>query len=189
MISGLVGTAVGGLACQMNSYLRELDTTVVSCSPSAADASLFDVVLADSVLFPEGGGQPCDLGTINGHAVTSVVRDKNTCIVRTTQALNLGEAVHVEIDWARRRDHMQQHTGQHLLTAVVDTLLKLPTECWGLSSPFCYIQVPTNNISPEDVLRVEAECNAAIAKSTAVVRHVYPTRADVPPLANTGHSR
>ncbi|MGB1779090.1 MAG: hypothetical protein ACPHQP_06015, partial [Longimicrobiales bacterium] len=75
------------------------------------------VVLADTVLYPEGGGQPADLGRVGGVTVTDVQRRDGVILHVLETPLEPG-VVTVELDWTRRFDHMQQHTAQHLLTAV-----------------------------------------------------------------------
>ncbi|MCD6116342.1 hypothetical protein J7K93_04960 [bacterium] len=75
-----------------------------------------DVVIDRTLFFPEGGGQPCDTGVINGMAVVDV-REENGVIIHTVKGrLTQGEAVHGDVSWERRFDHMQQHTGQHILS-------------------------------------------------------------------------
>jgi Ser-tRNA(Ala) deacylase AlaX len=75
------------------------------------------VVLADTVLFPEGGGQPADRGNIDGVPVIDVQRQDGE--LRHFIASRLAaDIVTVHLDWARRFDLMQQHTGQHLLSAI-----------------------------------------------------------------------
>ena len=186
---------VGALACQLSSYLKNLRTRIVSCNPtpqtktsssSSTQEATYDVVLEDSVFFPEGGGQPCDLGTINGLPITGAVRVGDTCVVRTTTAFDVGAEVETEIDWARRLDHMQHHSAQHLLTAVVEKELNLPTESWALTHPSCYIQVPTSMIKEDDVRRVEAICNSFITSGTKVDLRVFPSREDVPASRSRG---
>ncbi|HEX9009316.1 MAG TPA: hypothetical protein VF804_03035, partial [Holophagaceae bacterium] len=72
-------------------------------------------VLEDTIFYPEGGGQPCDLGTINGVPVLDV--QKRDGEIRHTLEAPLPEGpAALRLDWTRRFDHMQQHTGQHLLT-------------------------------------------------------------------------
>lgn len=214
---------VGELACQKNSFLRELTATVVSCEPAkaatgagkkkvkggdAAAAESFDVVLSDSVLFPEGGGQPCDYGTLsvvdndNKEAaaqpvpITSVRRVGDTCVLTSPVPFTVGAAVHQVVDWPRRLDHMQHHTGQHLLTAIVERkdTLHLPTVSWSLTHPYCFIQVDVaayandaaspyhryitkeKKISDDMVAKIEALCNTAIAHSTPVACDVFDSR-------------
>ena len=91
-----------------NSHLTEAESRVVSCVP-AGDA--FDVVLDQTVFFPEGGGQPSDTGKL-GEALVSHVREEGGEIYhRVDRALAVGAVVSGRIDWARRFDLMQQHTG------------------------------------------------------------------------------
>ncbi|KPJ80961.1 MAG: hypothetical protein AMS19_08875, partial [Gemmatimonas sp. SG8_23] len=75
------------------------------------------LVLEDTILYPEGGGQPSDLGTIDGVPVTDVRRVDGR-IEHTLAAPVEADEVTVRLDWERRFDHMQQHTAQHLLTAI-----------------------------------------------------------------------
>ena len=104
---------------------------MVSCTPVSRVLELegrkqtvsgSEVVCADTVLFPEGGGQNTDRGTINDVPVLSVTR-------RGTEAVHLvsppvdwspGTVVTQRLDWARRWDNMQQHTGQHLVSAILE---------------------------------------------------------------------
>lgn len=217
---------VGELACQKNSFLRELVATVVSCEPAKvpegkkkhADANaavpLFDLVLSDSVLFPEGGGQPCDHGKLfvlssvdnkaegketresEPIAITNVQRKGDTCVLSSPVCLAPGTVVSEVVDWERRLDHMQHHTAQHLLTAVVERpdMMLLPTASWSLTHPFCFIQLDlsehlANPESPytkfitkekkiaDDMLqRIQNACNEAIANRTAVRCDVFDTR-------------
>ena len=96
-----------------DSHLTQAESVVVSCV-AAGDA--FDVVLDQTVFFPEGGGQPSDTGTL-GDALVSHVREEGGEIYhRVDRALTVGSAVTGSIDWARRFDFMQQHTGEHLLS-------------------------------------------------------------------------
>ncbi|KZT24377.1 hypothetical protein NEOLEDRAFT_1135194 [Neolentinus lepideus HHB14362 ss-1] len=161
---------VGLLACQRDPLLRELPTTVVSARVSQPAASgpgknkkkasssasatatepLIEVILHDTILFPEGGGQPSDIGIITsedgtiwdvveikrhgGHAV-HYVRAKSSDPGVSLSAFPVGAKVGValgEEGWTRRLDHMSMHTSQHLLSAVLETHLKLPTLSWSL---------------------------------------------------------
>eukprot|EP00672_Neobodo_designis_P019926 CAMPEP_0174852912 /NCGR_PEP_ID=MMETSP1114-20130205/27260_1 /TAXON_ID=312471 /ORGANISM="Neobodo designis, Strain CCAP 1951/1" /LENGTH=438 /DNA_ID=CAMNT_0016087531 /DNA_START=33 /DNA_END=1349 /DNA_ORIENTATION=+ len=200
-MSAVASVPVGRLACQLNSNLQRLLTTVVSCtkvdgppppkgastrtkdqSAESADQQnhFYEVVCADSALFPEGGGQPCDLGTVGGINVVAVQRRGDTCVIKLQEPLEVGAEVEQVVNWDRRVDHMQQHSGQHLLTAVVEKELGLPTESWALSTPTCYLQLPTPQISPEDVAKVERICNDFIVRGTPVAMTMYESRTDMP---------
>ena len=104
----------GQLACQRDSLLRTLRTTVLSC---VAKKKHFQLELADSVLFPEGGGQPCDSGTVapaDGAGapsnVLSVANVGGRCVHTVDRALPEGVEVEVTVDWPRRQEHTQQHS-------------------------------------------------------------------------------
>ena len=100
-----------------NPYLREFDATVVACTEGKKG---FEVVLDNTAFYPEGGGQPADLGTL-GEAKVSDVRRQNGVIVHfTDKALEVGATVHGVLDWERRYDNMQNHTGEHVLSGVIN---------------------------------------------------------------------
>ena len=97
-------------------FLREFTATVLSCE---ADKTGFKVVLDRTAFYPEGGGQPADHGTMNGIAVTDV-HEKGGVIFHTCEAsVEVGAAVPCAIDWARRFDHMQQHSGEHICSGMI----------------------------------------------------------------------
>ena len=98
-----------------DAFLRSFEATVLSCEESKGG---FAVVLDATAFYPEGGGQPCDLGVLGG-AVVKDVREKGGIITHTCdKPLAVGDTVHGEIDWARRFDHMQQHSGEHILSGI-----------------------------------------------------------------------
>ena len=100
-----------------NPYLREFDATVVACTEGKKG---FEVVLDNTAFYPEGGGQPADLGTL-GEAKVSDVRRQNGVIIHfTDKALEVGATVHGVLDWERRYDNMQNHTGEHVLSGVIN---------------------------------------------------------------------
>ena len=190
------GTVVGALACQRDSYLRTLTTTVLRCTPIEAKTEepkkgkkgkkaavapsvaepaklLYEVELEDTVLFPEGGGQPADTGTIRAVAATADevrVLDVQRRELRAVHVVDglLAEraAVEVTVDWRRRLDHMQQHTGQHLLSAVLDKM-ELPTLSWSMGAPASYVEVP-RRLSEAEVAAVGQAVNDEILRNTAV---------------------
>ncbi|RNF04902.1 alanyl-tRNA synthetase [Trypanosoma conorhini] len=190
---------MGELACQRNCFLRELRARIVSCEAVAPKKSgggkgggnstdkspSYDVVLTDSVLFPEGGGQPCDYGTIvrdNAEEVPvrNVQRRGEACVLSTPCPLEVGEEVEVRVDWPRRLDHTQHHSAQHLLTGVVESLPEcpLPTVSWSLTHPYCFIVLPTGKkLAPAVVARIEELCNDAIVRGVRVRCDNYPSKA------------
>lgn len=158
--------------CQRDSYAREFTTTVVSCRPAELQTegsngkkevlSGFQVVLEDTLLFPEGGGQPDDRGTINDISVLRVTRRGTQADHFTQTALTPGTEVRVQVDWERRFDHMQQHSGQHLITAVADHLFGLKTTSWELGRLRSVIELDSPSVTAEQVAAIEQSVNEKI---------------------------
>ena len=99
-----------------NVLLRGFDATVLSCD---AGKNGWAVVLDRTAFYPEGGGQPSDRGTLGTVRVTDV-HEKGGVITHTCDGpLPVGETVHGAIDWARRFDHMQQHSGEHIVSGLL----------------------------------------------------------------------
>lgn len=101
--------------CQLDSYARSSKNKLLSST--VHEDGTCSIVLEDSVLYPEGGGQPCDLGFVNGIPVLEVTKSSASgteVLVKLVKALDVseGDEVACEIDWNRRYDFMQQHTAQ-----------------------------------------------------------------------------
>ena len=97
-------------------YLREFEANVLSVEPEVQG---FRIYLDRSAFYPDSGGQPPDRGTLNGIPVLDVV-DEGDSVAHIVERKPEGERVTGRIDWARRFDHMQQHTGQHILSAAFE---------------------------------------------------------------------
>ncbi|KAI0796846.1 Threonyl/alanyl tRNA synthetase [Abortiporus biennis] len=199
---------VGLLACQRDPLLRKLFTQIISCTVAqtqpvsnvqrkskkdtqksqAAQSTLLEVITHDTVLFPEGGGQPHDTGVIHtedgkqwevidvkrhgGHAVHYIKIDKDTTPNIDDALRSLAGTVSVELDdkgYERRLDHMCMHTSQHLLSAVLENTLKLPTLSWALTTypTPSYVEIP-RPISPAEILQVQSECNRYVYEGRKV---------------------
>jgi tRNA synthetases class II (A) len=100
-------------------YANELDTVVLSCHACKGG---YKVILKDTIFYPEGGGQPCDKGTIQGIEVIDVQREKEEIVHITKDFLPVGGEAHCKIDWEYRFDLMQNHTGEHIFSGVVKQL-------------------------------------------------------------------
>src|SRR6266550_4388016 len=103
-----------------DSYLREFDAQVVEQTTHEGKIA---VVLDRTAFYPTSGGQPFDTGTLSGATVLDVVDEEDRVAHVLDAALSPGE-ITAHIDWQRRFDHMQQHTGQHLLSAVLEELFQ-----------------------------------------------------------------
>src|SRR3712207_4467955 len=98
-----------------DSYRRTFEATVVGCEQQG---ERFAVVLDETAFYPTSGGQPFDIGTLGDARVHDVIdRDDETIVPLLDRPLDVGARVSGTVDWARRFDHMQQHTGQHILSA------------------------------------------------------------------------
>ncbi|KAL5036999.1 hypothetical protein RTP6_004499 [Batrachochytrium dendrobatidis] len=167
---------IGSLLCQRDSFARTIQTVVISCVESSVSGStdavhskpkMFEVVLADTVIFPTGGGQPNDLGKINGIPIVDARRVGLDCVHILNNPVEKDQVVQVDLDWDRRFDHMQQHSAQHLLSAIAQKEFDMKTVGWSLGKAVCYIEVTAE--PKQHVLdALEQQVNAYIRKRIAV---------------------
>lgn len=138
-----------------DAFLRTFEATVLSCE---AGKKGYDVVLSATAFYPEGGGQPCDLGTLGGAAVTDV-REKDGIITHTCdKPLPVGESVCGKLDWQRRFDHMQQHSGEHIVSGMLCSAYHCDNVGFHLGADKVVIDYNAD-IPWEGVLAVEAQAN------------------------------
>lgn len=151
------------LPCHADSYRRTLATEVLTCTP---DGDAFRVRLADTILYPGGGGQPADQGWVAGQQVLEIMED-DPFSVRLGSALSPG-ATTVEVDWPRRFDLMQQHTAQHLITAIALNSLGLATTAFHLNPERSDIVLDTPSVAPDALAELTRRVNAAIREARPV---------------------
>src|ERR1041385_1341665 len=118
-----------------DSYLKEFRARVVEASPDRQR-----VYLDKTAFYPTSGGQPFDVGQLGNVQVTEVV-DEDERIAHVLSAPLAGDEVDGTIDWQRRFDHMQQHTGQHLLSAVLLDLFDAGTVSFHLGAESSTIDI------------------------------------------------
>lgn len=99
-----------------DAYTQTFRASVLDCIKTEG---AYKVVLDHTYFYPEGGGQPADTGVLGNQPVLDVSLESNTVYHHLPQPLEIGHEVEGHIDWHRRFDHMQQHSGQHLLSAVL----------------------------------------------------------------------
>src|SRR5579864_4110871 len=133
-----------------DSFLREFDARVLTCEPEGHNGTpAWAVVLDSTGLYPTSGGQPHDLGKL-GDAYVLDVRDEEDEIIHVIDRELKPGSIHGCIDWTRRLDHMQQHTGQHLLSAMFQERFGRPTVSFHLGLEICTIDLrgpePTDEI-------------------------------------------
>jgi alanyl-tRNA synthetase len=126
------------------------------------------VVLDNTAFYPEGGGQPSDMGTLNGIPVHHVEEVDGE--IRHTMAEMLDAEGEVEgiVDWTRRFDHMQQHAGQHILTAAFVELFGFPTVSFHLGKEIVSIDLDVEEVSSEQLDAAERRANAIILENRTI---------------------
>ena len=140
-------------------FLKEFTATVLTCE---AGKKGFLVTLDRTAFYPEGGGQPTDQGTMNGLAVTEV-HEKDGVIFQTVEGnVDIGETVSCRIDWERRFDHMQQHSGEHILSGILCADYCCDNVGFHMGADTVTIDYNTE-ITWDQCLAAEAKANAIIA--------------------------
>jgi alanyl-tRNA synthetase len=141
---------------------REFDAVVASCTPAPSNLARFDVVLDRTAFYPSSGGQPFDTGTLGPARVLDVNDDDAGVIHHTVDAaLPAGASVHGQINWARRLDHMQQHTGQHILSAAFDHRFGVRTTSFHLGAEVSSIDL-AREVTPAEIADAEREANRLV---------------------------
>jgi alanyl-tRNA synthetase len=131
----------------------------------------FEVVLDRTAFYPTGGGQPCDTGWLDGIPVTDVEERKGTVVHLLRAPLESG-TVTGRIDWGRRFDHMQQHAGQHVLSACFDKLAGARTVGFHLGSQFVYIDLDKTDLTLEQVAQAEELANKTVFENLPIKTYI-----------------
>lgn len=164
--------------CQRQPYLKEFVSKVTSCIKVNNG---YEVILNDTVFFPEGGGQPDDRGKLGECNVLQVLRRGSQAVHIIDSEIKEGEDVKCTIDWKRRYDHMQQHSAQHLLSAILDSKFGYETISWDLGRNVSHVELNTPKVTSEQLKEVELECNIKIRNKNDVIVH-YLTKAEAEDL-------
>jgi alanyl-tRNA synthetase len=145
-----------------DSYLTRFRARVVDANPE-----LTRVYLDRTAFYPTSGGQPFDTGTLGGAPVVDVI-DEGERIAHVTASPVTQVEVEGVVDQARRFDHMRQHTGQHLLSAVFIQLLDAPTVSFHLGAETCTIDIQRDALTADDVRAVEKRANELVLENRPV---------------------
>jgi alanyl-tRNA synthetase len=160
--------------------LLEAEATVIAVE-GAAEAPL--VELDRTIFYPEGGGQPCDLGSIGGVEVSSVTEERSPAgESRILHALSgplgaldrVGSRVQLRVDGGRRLDYSQAHTGQHLISATALRLAGSPTVSAHFGRERCAIDLDVPALSEAQVLAVGEAVELAIVEDRGLRTHLCP---------------
>jgi alanyl-tRNA synthetase len=156
-----------------DSHLIEFDARVVDVTARVSGWTA--LVLDRTAFYPTGGGQPSDTGTLNGARVVECIDDGDNGVLHVVQgaAPSRGDAVRGRVDWSRRLDHMQQHTGQHILSQALVKLFNAPTRSFRVLDTSCQIDVELNNPATDLIERAVELANNVIWENRAItIRNV-----------------
>jgi len=163
-----------------DAYLRSFDAVILSIVPKD---SCLEVVLDRTAFYPEGGGQPADHGWIGDLRVTDV-HEKDGAIIHTciggkgglpaevtvpeadADAERMGQNVHCELDWDRRFDHMQQHSGEHIVSGMLCSAFSCSNVGFHMGEDFVTIDYDAP-MTEEDIRKIEDRANRYISENHA----------------------
>lgn len=165
-------------------YQKELDARVLDCRPAGDHTAA--LYLDQTIFFPEGGGQSCDTGTINGYRVLDVQEEGNM-ICHTVQAdaaalPRRGDTVHCCLDWAHRFDNMQRHCGEHILSGALHHLFHGSNKGFHMSEESMTIDIalekeaPCSRLTMDMALQAEQRANEIVWQDLPVTMQHFDTR-------------
>jgi alanyl-tRNA synthetase len=166
-----------------DSHLIEFEARVVDLSDRVSGWTA--VVLDRTAFYPTGGGQPSDTGTLNGARVVECIDDGDKGVLHVVQgaAPDRNDVVRGRVDWSRRLDHMQQHTGQHILSQAFINLFNAPTRSFRVLESACEIDVELHNPTTEVIERAVELANNVVWEDRAItIRNVTSDEAAELPL-------
>ncbi len=163
-----------------DSSLIEFDAQVLRVVEAAGGRPA--LVLDRTAFYPSSGGQPFDTGTIDAVRVVDVIDQDDGTVLHLVEAPLAAGPVRGRVDWHRRFDHMQQHTGQHVLSAAFDRVAQARTASFHLGSDASTIDLG-REVSPLEIERAEEEANRVVwADRPVTIRYAEADEAARLPL-------
>lgn len=148
-----------------DSYLKACTAEVTACAQAGGG---YDVELSRTVFFPTGGGQPHDTGLLGKVPVVDVTEEGDHIFHRVNTPIAPGTQLTAEIDWPRRFDHMQQHSGEHLLSFAAKELFGALNVGFHMAGDYCTVDFDIP-LAPGDIRRLEERTNALITANLPVL--------------------
>lgn len=161
-----------------DSHLTEFEACVLDVTPRTSGWAA--VTLDRTAFYPTGGGQPSDTGTLYGARVVECIDDEEAGVLHVIHgaAPQVGEVVKGHVDWERRLDHIQQHTGQHILSQAFIELCQAETHGFRMMAQASEIDVALDNPTDERIERVLELTNRIIWEDRSVrAQRVKPDEA------------
>src|SRR3712207_4801274 len=147
-----------------DSYLTSFDARITDRADGGRR-----IYLDRTAFYPTSGGQPFDRGTLAGVAVADVIDEGERIAHVLAEPLpEMGDDVSGAVDWARRFDHMQQHTGQHMLSAVLAELLGRQTVSVHFGANASSLDLDSEAISRDEVVAAERRANELVVENRPV---------------------
>ena len=158
-------------------YIKEFKAKVLECREGKKGC---EIVLDQTAFYPEGGGQPCDLGTLDTVEVLDVQEKAGEIIHYTKKAIEPGKEVTGKIDWDRRFDLMQQHSGEHIVSGLVHEAYGYNNVGFHMGSDVITIDL-SGVLNEAQLAEIEAETNRKIWENSPV-EITYPSREELDKL-------
>lgn len=176
-------------------YLKRCESTILDITnrqTAKNEPSQLAFVLDQTIFFPTGGGQPCDLGSINGIPVIEVFEEKGiiyhiieddsectgSCSPSLAQILQTGQKVTLSIDWTRRFQHMQRHCGEHILSGIFYSEIGGINRGFHMGNSYMTIDIDVPDISWEQAMKIEQKSNQVVWSNAPVITRYYEKRED-----------
>ncbi len=165
----------------LDAYAKEFDAQVVSCEAVTYNKQdVYALVLDQTLFFPEEGGQSPDKGTINGLEVIDVQIKKDIITHYVKAPIEEGTTVHGEIDWAHRFSNMQQHSGEHIFSGIVNKEYGFNNVGFHLSDNIVTMDFD-GVLTTEQIADVEYKVNEAIVKNVEITA-TFPSKEELAAL-------
>ena len=160
-----------------DSHMARFTATVLSCEPGKKG---WEVILDATAFYPEGGGQSADTGTLGGVRVTYTFERGETVVHVCDEPLTVGKTVEGEIDWLQRFWRMQQHSGEHIVSGILNRRYGCQNAGFHMGNET--ITIDEDHVVPaEDLPSIEAEANLTVW-ANAAVKCWYPDPEELPTI-------
>ena len=156
-------------------HLKTFTAKVISCAETSKG---YAVTLDATAFYPEGGGQACDLGTLGGVRVLDVRESGEEVVHLCENKLEVGAVVEGSIHWNRRFDQMQQHTGEHILSGLINAAFGYHNVGFHVGKEFMEVDF-SGPMTWEQAMDLEAKANAAIWQNLPI-KCWYPSEVELP---------
>jgi alanyl-tRNA synthetase len=153
---------------EIDVYRRRLTTKI---KERVEENGRYFILLEETIFFPEGGGQPCDLGTIDGIELLDV-QERGDEIYHEVKTFPENDQVTCLLDWSRRLDSMQQHCGEHILSGVIHKLYGGINKGFHMGKEMVTIDIDLKSLSGDQLIKIEEESNAVIYRNAEITTQV-----------------